>query len=140
MPGQARGPQARSRHQAPHQAQEAGASVSLILPLKNDTKQEVTDLRCQFGTSSWGGRRYLPLVFTQEGVAMLSSVLNSKRAVTVNILIMRAFVKLKELLLTHKDLALKINALERKYVEHDERIKEIFDAIRRLIQIGRAHV
>ncbi|MBM3245767.1 MAG: ORF6N domain-containing protein [Candidatus Omnitrophica bacterium] len=99
------------------------------------TQQEVANLRCQFGTSRWGGRRYPPLVFTQEGVAMLSSVLNSKRAILVNILIMRAFVKLKELLLTHKDLAAKINALERKYAEHDNKIKQVFDAIRRLMQL-----
>ena len=76
----------------------------------------------------------LPLVFTEQGVAMLSSVLNSERAIQVNILIMRAFVKLKELLLTRKDLAAKINALERKYAEHDKKIMEVFDAIRRLMQ------
>jgi len=92
-------------------------------------------LRFQFGTSKRGGRRYLPYVFTQEGVAMLSSVLNSRRAIRVNILIMRAFVKLKELLLTHRDLAVKIEALERKYVKHDEKIKDIFKAIRQLMAI-----
>jgi hypothetical protein len=62
----------------------------------------------QFGTSSWGGIRKLPYVFTEQGVAMLSSVLRSNRAIRVNIQIMRAFVKLKELLLTHKDLAKKL--------------------------------
>ena len=98
------------------------------------TKQEVANLRSQFATSSWGGRRYLPLVFTQEGVAMLSSVLNSERAIKVNIQIMRAFVKLKELLLTHKELAVKIEALERKYANHDEKIKKIFEAIRHLMR------
>lgn len=77
--------------------------------------------------------KYLSYVFTQEGVAMLSSVLNSERAIKVNIQIMRAFVKLKELLLTHKDLAIKIETLERKYADHDEKIKGIFEAIRQLI-------
>ncbi len=97
------------------------------------TKEEVTNLRFQFGTSSWGGIRYLPCVFTEQGVAMLSSVLNSKRAIKVNIQIMRAFVKLKELLLTHKDLAIKLEALERKYANHDEKIQKIFEAIRQLM-------
>lgn len=73
-------------------------------------------------------------VFTEQGVAMLSSVLNSERAIQVNILIMRAFVKLKELLLTHKDLAIKIDAPERKYADHDEKIKLIFEAIRQLLE------
>ena len=99
------------------------------------TKKETKSLRFQFGTSKRGGRRYFPYVFTQEGVAMLSSVLNSKRAIQVNILIMRAFVKLKELLLTHKDLTIKIEALERKYSNHDTKIKAIFRAIRQLMSI-----
>jgi len=99
------------------------------------TKKETKSLRFQFGTSKRGGRRYLPYAFTQEGVAMLSSVLNSKRAIQVNILIMRAFVKLKELLLTHKDLTIKIEALERKYSNHDVKIKAIFKAIHQLMAI-----
>ena len=76
----------------------------------------------------------LPYVFAEQGVAMLSSVLNSERAIKVNIQIMRAFVKLKELLLTHKDLAVKLEALERKYVNHDKKIKAIFDAIKKLLE------
>lgn len=76
----------------------------------------------------------LPYAFTEQGVAMLSSVLNSERAIHVNIQIMRAFVKLKELLLTHKDLSIKIEALERKYAHHDEKIKAIFEAIRQLLE------
>ena len=76
----------------------------------------------------------LPYAFTEQGVAMLSSVLNSERAVKVNIQIMRVFVKLKELLLTHKDLAVKIRGLERSYADHDEKIQKIFEAIRRLMQ------
>jgi len=97
------------------------------------TRQEVANLKSQFVTSSWGGVRKLPYVFTQEGVAMLSSVLNSERAIKVNIQIMRAFVKLKELLITHKELAIKIEALERKYMNHDEKIQKIFEAIRQLM-------
>ena len=92
-------------------------------------------MKYQIGTSSseHGGRRYLPYVFTEQGVAMLSSVLNSKRAIQVNIQIMRAFVKLKELLLTHKDLAIKLEVLEKKYADHDEKIQKIFEAIRQLM-------
>jgi hypothetical protein len=77
---------------------------------------------------------YLPLAFTEQGIAMLSSVLRSERAVEVNIIIMRAFVKLREILATHKDLAQKINALEKKYANHDIQIKAVFDAIRELIE------
>ena len=83
---------------------------------------------------------YLPYVFTQEGIAMLSSVLTSPRAVKVNIAIMRAFVRVREILLTHKDLAAKIEALEFKYKSHDGRLSEhdahiaaIFEAIKQLM-------
>ncbi len=96
--------------------------------------QEATNLKYQFGTSSWGGNRKLPYVFTEQGVAMLSSVLNSERAIQVNIMIMRAFVKLKEFLLTHKDLAEKIASLEKKYATHDEKIQLIFEAIKKLLE------
>jgi hypothetical protein len=91
-----------------------------------------SNLRSQFATSrsAHGGRRYLPLAFTEQGVAMLSSVLRSDRAVRVNIEIMRAFVRLRELLATHKDLARKLEALERKY---DAQFKVVFDAIRELM-------
>ncbi|MCX5706927.1 MAG: ORF6N domain-containing protein [Candidatus Omnitrophica bacterium] len=78
--------------------------------------------------------KYLPYVFTEQGVAMLSSVLNSERAIQVNILIMRAFTKLREILLTHKELAVKIETLENKYSEHDKTIKTIFDAIKKLLE------
>ncbi len=98
------------------------------------TREEVANLRFQIGTSSYGGLRYLPYVFTQEGVAMLSSVLRSKRAVQVNIAIMRAFVKLRELLLTHKELAEKIDELERKYQMHETDIQVIFQAIKKLLE------
>jgi len=78
--------------------------------------------------------KYLPYAFTEQGVAMLSSVLNSERAIQVNILIMRAFTKLREILLTHKELAVKIEALEKKYAEHDKTIKAIFEAIKQLLE------
>ena len=84
------------------------------------TKEEFDNLRLQIGTSSsgYGGRRYLPYVFTELGVAMLSSVLNSQRAVQMNILIMRAFVKLRELIASHKDLADRIEKLESNQDQH----------------------
>ena len=94
------------------------------------TFQEVGILRCQNGISSWGGHRFLPYAFTEQGVAMLSSVLKSKRAVQVNIEIMRAFVKLREMLASHKDLALKLAEMEKKY---DSQFKVVFDAIRELM-------
>ena len=91
--------------------------------------------RSQIGTSKnmRGGRRYLPYVFTEQGVAMLSSVLNSKRAIQVNIAIMRAFVKLRETLLLHKELAKKLAELERKVEGHDHHIHSLFEAIRQLM-------
>ena len=79
------------------------------------TKQEFDDLRSQIVTSSWGGRRYPPYTFTEQGVSMLSSVLRSKRAIQVNIEIMRAFVQLRRMLASHADLARKLSALEKKY-------------------------
>ena len=92
--------------------------------------QEVRNLIFQFGISSWGGTRKPPRAFTEQGVAMLSSVLKSKRAVQVNIEIMRAFVKLREMLASHKDLALKLAEMEKKY---DSQFKVVFDAIRELM-------
>jgi len=92
-------------------------------------------LRSQIATSKRGGRRYLPYVFTEQGVAMLSSVLNSDRAIEVNIAIMRAFVKLRELMLTHKNLAHKIEALERKYKNRDKKFEIVFQAIKQLLSV-----
>lgn len=92
---------------------------------------EFQDLKSQTVTSSWGGaRRANPYAFTQEGVAMLSSVLRSKRAVQVNITIMRAFVQLRQMLLTNEELNRKISTLEGKY---DAQFKVVFDALRRLL-------
>lgn len=100
------------------------------------TKEEAAGLRFQIGISKSngsGGRRYLPYVFTEQGIAMLSSILKSKRAVQVNILIMRVFVKLRELMASHQELARRIEELERKYGVHDETINDIFKAIRELL-------
>jgi len=94
------------------------------------TGEEAGNLRYQIGTSSWGGRRYLPQAFTEQGVAMLSSVLHSKRAVMVNVEIMRAFVRLRRILATHANLARKLAALEKRY---DAQFKAVFDAIRELM-------
>jgi predicted restriction endonuclease len=96
------------------------------------TREEVQSLRSQIATSKQGrgGRRYAPLVFTEQGIAMLSTVLNSERAIQVNIEIMRAFVRLREMIATHKDLARKLEALERRY---DAQFKVVFDAIRELM-------
>jgi len=94
------------------------------------TPDEAENLRYQIGTSRWGGRRYLPSAFTEQGVAMLSSVLRSERAVRVNIEIMRAFVQLRQMLSSNADLARKLEALEKKY---DAQFKVVFDAIRELM-------
>ncbi|MFH0984492.1 MAG: ORF6N domain-containing protein [Candidatus Omnitrophota bacterium] len=98
-------------------------------------KKEMAGLRCQIGTSSFshGGARYLPYAFTEHGILMLSSVLNSSRAVQVNIAIMRAFVKLREVLLTHKALARKFSELERRVGDHDEVIQNIIATIRKMM-------
>jgi hypothetical protein len=97
------------------------------------TEEEAAGLRFQFETSKRGrgGRRYLPYAFTEQGVAMLSSVLRSPRAVQVNIAIMRAFVRLREMLMSNADLARKLLALEDKY---DAKFKIVFDAIRELME------
>ena len=95
------------------------------------TDEEFNNLKSQIVTSSWGGiRRAAPYAFTEQGVAMLSSVLKSKRAVHVNIEIVRAFVRLRKLLSTNEDLARKLAILEKKY---DAQFKIVFDAIRQLM-------
>ena len=94
------------------------------------SKEEFDSLKCQFGTSSWGGTRKLPIAFTEHGILMLSSVLNSKRAIQVNIQIMRIFIKMKEMLLDYKELQKKIEHIEKKY---DEQFRIVFDTIKQLI-------
>ena len=95
----------------------------------------ILNLRSQIATSSLrhGGRRYFPLVFTEQGVAMLSSILNTKRAIQVNIAIMRVFVELRRMLATHKELARKLAELERRLEGHDVQIRSLFEAIRQLM-------
>lgn len=99
------------------------------------TRQEIAILIFQTGISSHqhGGTRKLPRAFTEQGVAMLSSVLRSPRAVQVNVAIMRAFVRLRETLSLHKELAHKLAELERKIEGHDENIRSLFEAIRQLM-------
>ena len=99
--------------------------------------REFKNLKSQIVISSWGGaRRANPYAFTEQGVAMLSSVLRSKRAVQVNIAIMRTFVKLRQFLSAHKELAHKLSQLERKIEKHDTEIQAIFEAIRRLMSVS----
>jgi len=107
---------------------------------EHDDNKRDANLKSQIATSSWGGVRKLPFAFTEQGVAMLSSVLNSERAIEVNIAIMRAFVRMREILLTNKDLADKIEALELKYKNHDMKLSEydahigaIFEVIKQLM-------
>ena len=116
-----------------------GAGSKKTVGLKKETAiaagmadSRVSDLKCQNGASKTGrgGRRHLPYVFTEQGVAMLSSVLHSTRAVAVNIEIMRAFVRLRQWLSSHKDLSRRLDALEAKY---DTQFKVVFDAIRELM-------
>jgi ORF6N domain len=99
------------------------------------TAEEFTNLKSQFVISSWGGSRSRPYAFTEQGVAMLSSVLNSERAVRVNIAIMRAFVKLRETLETNRELARKFAQLEKRVGKHDNEIGAIIDAIRQFRQL-----
>ncbi len=101
------------------------------------TREEAEALRFQIGTSKTsgrGGRRYLPYAFSEQGVAMLSSVLRSDRAIQVNIAIMRAFVRLRQILATHKDRARKLEDLERKLGQHYQKFQIVFEAIRKLME------
>src|SRR5476651_2847777 len=95
------------------------------------TEEEFKNLMFQFGTSSWGGTRKLPYVFTEQGVAMLSGVLNSDRAISVNIQIMRAFVKLRKIIGSNEALARKVEALKAK---RDNNFKLVFSYIRELME------
>lgn len=103
------------------------------------SKEELENWRCQFGSSKsiQKGLRYSPMAFTEQGVAMLSSVLNSKRAIQVNIQIMRAFTKLREMMMAHKDIRRKIENMERRYAtqfkKYDYQFKVVFEAIKQLL-------
>ena len=100
------------------------------------TSQEVENLRSQFATSrqQHGGARYRPFAFTEHGAIMLASVLSSDVAVQASIAVVRAFVRLREILATHKELAQKLSELEGKIEEHDQEIIALFEAIRELMQ------
>ena len=100
------------------------------------TKEELNDWMSQFATSNSDvmGMRILPFVFTEHGVLMLSSVLNSKRAIAMNIQIMRIFTKMNEVLLTNKDLLLKINQIENSVASHDEQIRALFNYLKKLVE------
>lgn len=109
-----------------------------ILRFPNDfmfqlSKEEFSNLRCQIGTSSWGGSRYLPYAFTEHGVTMLASVLNSERAVQMSIFIVRAFIKMREMLANHKDLANKIDEIERKQKEQGSLLDTVYSVVKQLI-------
>jgi phage regulator Rha-like protein len=99
------------------------------------TKEEFESLRFQIGTSNVGrgGSRYLPMAFTEQGVAMLSSILNSERAILVNIHIIRVFTKIREMLQTHKDVLLKLEQLEQKVTKQDEDVQRIFEYLKELL-------
>jgi phage regulator Rha-like protein len=99
------------------------------------TRKEFTILKSQIVTSSWGGlRRALPYAFTEQGVAMLSSVIRSKRAVQMNIAVMRAFVRLRQMLISQQKFADKLKEMESRIEGHDEQIHSIFEALRELMQ------
>ena len=98
------------------------------------TNEEFESLRSQFATSKRGGRRYLPLVFTEHGAIMAASVLNSERAVQMSVYVVRAFVELRELMVDHKVLADKLDALERRVSHHDNSLVALIDAIRALTE------
>jgi phage regulator Rha-like protein len=104
------------------------------------TKKEFENLRSQIGTSSWGGTRYAPMAFTEQGVAMLSSVLSSATAIEMNVQIVRVFSKMRELLLTNKDILLKMEQVEKKIMQQDGKMKQydkdiqlIFEALKKLL-------
>ena len=96
--------------------------------------QEFASLRSQFATSSWGGRRYPPFAFTEHGAIMAASILNSPRAIEVSVFIVRAFVRLRNALASHKELGKRLDELERRMGTHDRAIGQILEAIRQLTQ------
>jgi len=109
------------------------------------TKEEANVLRCQNGTSSWGGSRYLPYAFTEQGVAMLSTVLSSKIAIDINIQIMRAFVSARQFAVSHQELAKRLSEVEKSVKDHGYSIKFVLDTIDKMLrekkrpQIGFKH-
>jgi hypothetical protein len=98
------------------------------------TNQEFTNLKSQFATSSWGGRRTLPLAFTEHGVLMLSSILNSERAIKVNIQIMRIYTRIRQMILANNEILQRLDKIEHKLAEHDNQILVIFEYLKQLEQ------
>ncbi|MCX6322512.1 MAG: ORF6N domain-containing protein [Bacteroidia bacterium] len=98
------------------------------------TKEEFDNLIFQFGTSSWGGRRKLPNAFTEQGVAMLSGVLHSERAITVNIQIMRVFTKIREILTDNLSVRHEIEEIKKQLINHDKNIELVFSYLDKLIE------
>ena len=97
-------------------------------------QEELENLRSHFGTSSWGGVRYFPMAFTEPGVAMLSSILNSDRAISVNIHIIRIFIRLREVLMSNADILNRVNQVEQTLAGHDDKILLIFEYLRQFEQ------
>jgi hypothetical protein len=104
------------------------------------SQEEFENLKSQFATSSWGGRRKLPYAFTEQGVAMLSGVLHSDRAIKVNIQIMRVFTRMRKLLEAHKEILKKLDNLEIREIEQDEKIKIIFEYLKQLEQVRQQEI
>lgn len=96
-------------------------------------RDEARIMRSHFATSNRGGRRYLPYVFTEHGVSMLSAVLNTEQAIKVSILIIDTFVKLREMLSSHKEIMLKLEDIEKRIGGHDEDIRTLFQALREIL-------
>ncbi len=97
--------------------------------------KEFSNLRSQIATSSWGGQRYLPYAFSENGVAMLSSVLNSERAILVNIQIMRTFTRIRKLLASHKEILRRLDQLETGQTRQSEQIVQIFQVIKNILDL-----
>lgn len=98
------------------------------------TEDEFGDLKSQNATSSWGGRRKLPNAFTEHGVLMLSSVLNSPHSIQVNIQIMRIYIRIREMLLAHKDVFLHVEQVEKHLMKHDQKIELLFAYLSKFIE------
>lgn len=101
---------------------------------KVGNEHEFEDLKSHFATSSWGGRRKLPNAFTEHGVLMLSGVLNSKQAIQVNIQIMRIYTRIREMLLSYKELFIRVEHMEKHLVKHDEKIELLFSYFNKFIE------
>jgi hypothetical protein len=97
------------------------------------TEKEFKNLKSQFATSSWGGKRKLPSAFTEHGILMLSSVLNSSTAIKTNLMIIRVFIKMREMILSHTDILLKLELLEKNVITNTDNIELIFKYVKELL-------